>query len=314
MTDVLLLGEPMGLFAAVEYGTLEEAETFKQSVAGAELNVGIGLSRLGHQVEYATKLGEDPIGAFIKQKIQSEKIGTQFITFSAKHNTGLMLKNRVKDADPVTAYYRQGSAFSTFALEDAAQIEFDGIKVFHVTGIPAALNETVREAVKQLMVRAKKAGTFITFDPNLRPALWESTAEMVEVLNELAQYADVVLPGIAEGEVLTGSDDPEAIAAFYLKQGADAVITKNGGHGALVSERGKETVQVPGFKVDQIVDTVGAGDGFAVGVLHGYLKGMTWAEAAVQANAIGALQVQHAGDNEGLPTNSELADFIQHSS
>ncbi|TLQ06823.1 sugar kinase [Marinilactibacillus psychrotolerans] len=311
MTDVLLLGEPMGLFSATGYGSLKEAMTFNKSVAGAEINVGIGLSRLGHQVEYITKLGKDPIGEFIFEALQKEAIGTNFVTFDEDHNTGLMLKNKVKDDDPDTAYYRKSSAFSTLSKKDVENIDFNNIKVLHVTGIPPALSPSVREAVEYLMQKAKKAGTFITFDPNLRPALWESTQEMLEVLNALAKYADVVLPGISEGETLVGSSDVEAIAQFYKKNGADVVITKSGSQGAYVTEKSKETINVSGFKVEKVIDTVGAGDGFAVGILHAYLEGLNWKEAATYANAIGSLQVQHAGDNEGLPTKEVLNQYVE---
>lgn len=310
MSNVILVGEPMGLFSASEYGSLKDVTLFNKSIAGAELNVAIGLSRLNHSVEYITKLGTDPIGQFIVEGIEKENIGSNYITMTDTHPSGLMLKNKVKDGDPTTAYYRKSSAFTTFSKEEVDKIDFSKIKLLHVTGIPPAVSLTVREAVFYLMDKAKSAGVFITFDPNLRPSLWPSVNEMVEVLNDLASYADVILPGVSEGKVLVGSDDIEQIARFYLNKGAQVVITKNGADGAFVSEKGKETIKVKGFKVDKVIDTVGAGDGFAVGVIHGYLKGVSWKKAAFYANAIGALQVQHAGDNEGLPSTEILENYI----
>jgi len=311
LSEVMLIGEPMGLFSATQVGSLKDAEQFHKSIAGAELNVGIGLARLGHTVEYISKLGTDPIGEYIVEGINNEKIGSQYITFSETHQTGLMLKNKVTDGDPKTAYYRKCSAFTTLSKEDVAKIDLTDVKLLHVTGIPPAVSTSVREAVIFLMKKAKDAGTFITFDPNLRPALWESENEMISVLNELAALADVVLPGISEGKTLMGSEDIEDIAKFYLEHGAKVVITKSGEHGAFVTEKGKDTVNVKGFKVDQVVDTVGAGDGFAVGIIHAYLSGYDWTEAGIYANAIGSLQVQHAGDNEGLPTLKELESYVE---
>jgi 2-dehydro-3-deoxygluconokinase len=106
--------------------------------------------------------------------------------------------------------------------------------------------------------------------------------------------------------------DVEAIARFYIDKGAQVVITKSGSDGAFVTKKGKDTINVPGFKVQKVVDTVGAGDGFAVGVLHGYLNGLAWPEAALRANAIGSLQVQNEGDNEGLPSLEELTTYIEN--
>ena len=310
MASVVLIGEPMGLFRAQEYGAVKDVSHFTRSVAGAELNVGIGLSRLDHKVKYVTKLGVDPIGRHILDYLNNEDMDTSSILFSDNHETGLMMKNKVSDGDPDTAYYRRHSAFTTLSVEEIKNLDISSIKLLHITGIPPAVSSSVREAIFYLMKKAKESKTFITFDPNIRPSIWESKDTMISVLNELASYADVVLPGIAEGEILMGSGDIEDIAQFYLNQGSQVVITKSGAHGAFVTEKGKKTVNVKGFKVDKVVDTVGAGDGFAVGVIHACLNGRSWVEAALYANAIGSLQVQHAGDNEGLPTRKQLENYI----
>ncbi|SFP58193.1 2-dehydro-3-deoxygluconokinase [Halolactibacillus halophilus] len=301
----------MGLLNATDYGDLVDVENFKRSVAGAELNVSIGLSRLGHTVEYVTKIGKDPIGESIVKYLTSENINTEHMLFSESHKTGLMLKSRVKQGDPAIAYYRSHSAFTTFSLEDVNQLEMDSVKLLHITGIPLAINTSVREALFSLVKKAKKAGVFITLDPNLRPSIWESEEQMVKVINEMASYADVILPGIAEGEILTGSSSIEDIAQFYLDLGVKVVITKSGEAGAYVSEINKETENVKGFKVEQVIDTVGAGDGFAAGIIHGYLSGYSWAKSAKYANAIGALQVQYVGDNQNLPTKDKLEAYIE---
>lgn len=312
MKDVVLIGEAMGLFAANEYGELLEGKSYSRGVAGAEVNVGIGLSRLGFDVSFLTKLGTDSFGEYIYDYLQKENIGTDYVTFDEEHNTGLMLKSKINDGDPQTSYYRKGSAFSTFSIEDVInKINFNDVRLLHVTGIPPALNEVTRGAVYYLMAQAKEAGTFITFDPNLRPSLWKDEKMMIRVMNDLAKYANVILPGIAEGEILTGSSDKEEIADFYLDLGVDYVVIKTGKEGAFTKSKDKSTMQVPGFKVEHVIDTVGAGDGFAVGIISGYLDGLNLQEAAERANAIGSIQVQNQSDNEGLPDRKELTKYLK---
>lgn len=311
MSDVILIGEPMGMFIANDYGELEEGKSFSKGIAGAEVNVGTGLARLGYDVNFLTKLGKDPFGQYIYKYLQSENIGTEHITFDDDCNTGIMLKNKTKEGDPVTAYYRKGSAFSNFSIEDVMDLDFTDVRLLHVTGIPPAVNRITRGAVYHLMAKAREAGTFITFDPNLRPALWKNEETMIKVLNNMARYANVVLPGIAEGKILTGSDDKDVIAQFYLDMGVEYVVIKTGSEGAFIKKRGEELKNIPGFKVKEVVDTVGAGDGFAVGIISGYLDGLDMENSAVRANAIGSLQVQNQGDNEGLPTREELKVYIE---
>lgn len=309
MSRVLLFGEPMALFTAQAEGKLEDINLFKKSVAGAELNVCTGLMRLGHSVSYITRLGEDPLGLYVKKFIDKEKLGTEFITFDSLNKTGLMLKSKVSNGDPITAYYRRGSAFSHITPEDIDNINFDGVELLHVTGIPPALSLSSREATYRLIERAKERGIYVTFDPNLRPDLWESEEVMVNVINDLAKKCDLILPGVAEGLILVGSDDVEKIANFYQGLGIQEVVIKNGSKGAYVRS-GNNSFEQPGFKVEKVVDTVGAGDGFAVGVLSGKLEGLSIKDCVIRGNAIGAIQVTHSSDNEGLPTHRELKEFI----
>lgn len=221
-----------------------------------------------------------------------------------------MLKSRVSEGDPDIFYFRAGSAASTLSVEDVEKIQFSEYTHLHVTGILPALSDSTREAVDLMFDKAREAGLFISFDPNLRPQLWPSQDVMVQTLNRLAAKADMVLPGTAEGKILMGSDDPKEINAFYLQNGAKAVVTKCGGDGAFVSTKDEEYM-VPGFKVETVVDTVGAGDGFAAGVITALMEGMPLKEAVRRGTAIGAIQVMSRGDNEGLPYPEQLKAFME---
>lgn len=309
MAKVLLFGEPMALFTATEYGSLEEAKKFERSLAGAEINVGIGLVRLGHEVTYLTRLGEDPLGHGISQKLIEEHIDTSMITYDPIYKTGMMMKNIVKTGDPEIAYYRKGSAFSQMDPSIIDTLNLDQYDLLHVTGIPCALSENCREATLRLVEKAQSSGLKISFDPNLRPLLWSSEKVMIETIHEIAAYADMILPGISEAKTLMGSDDPNKIADYYHQMGIKQVIIKLGSDGAFVKSDQECFIQ-PGYKVEKVVDTVGAGDGFAVGMISAVLEGLSLKEASDRANAIGAMQVSVMGDNEGLPTIDQLNTFM----
>lgn len=306
---LILAGEPMGLLIAQSEGSLDSVSGYDLAVAGAEFNVAVGAARLGHRVTYMTKLGRDPFGERIIHVLDDNKIGNEFVAWSDEKKTGFMLKSRVSEGDPAIFYFRAGSAASTLSVEDVEKINFSEYTHIHVTGILPALSGSTRAAVSLMMDKAREAGLFISFDPNLRPQLWPSQAVMVETLNKLAAKADIVLPGTAEGKILMGSDDPEKINAFYLNNGAKAVITKCGGDGAFVSTK-DESFMVKGYKVEKVVDTVGAGDGFAAGVITGLMEDLSLRDAVQRGNAIGAIQVMSRGDNEGLPYPDQLKKFM----
>lgn len=312
MADVLLIGEPMGIFTATDYGNLTDVDLYKRGVSGAEANVSIGLARLAIDVDFVTRVGDDPFGQYIVEYLKEENVGINFINFDEVHRTGLQLKEKIEKGDPKTAYFRKNTAFQKLTLDHIEEIDFSNIDLVHVTGIPPAVSSSVREATFYLIKKAKEEDCLITFDPNIRESLWESETAMKFVLNELAAHSDIILPGIDEGKMLTGYNFPEEIADYYLELGAKGVVIKTGSEGAFVKEKNGELKNIPGYKVENIVDTVGAGDGFSVGIISGYLDGLTLEEAADRGNAIGSIQIQHPGDNDGLPDQNQLEEYMQN--
>jgi 2-dehydro-3-deoxygluconokinase len=306
--DVLTAGEALVLLAAEARGALEEVESFRRFSAGAELNVAIGLARLGLRVGYVSRVGDDAFGRFLGGVLEREGLSRDLVAVDPARSTGFMLKSLAADGtDPAIDYYRRGSAASCMDAGDLARVAGTPARHVHLTGILPALSPGCRELAFALAKSARGPGRSLSFDPNLRPRLWASTADMVATLNALAAEADIVLPGLAEGRLLTGLDAPADIASFYLDRGASAVAIKLGAEGAYCADRAGLRMHVPGFPVERAVDTVGAGDGFAVGVISGLLDGLPLAKAARRGNAIGARVVQFPGDCDGLPTRGELA-------
>ena len=305
---VLLVGEAMALFTAMEEGDLGAVDTFNASVAGAELNVCVGLARLGQKPVYMTKLAPDPFGDRIRTFMERNAIDTSLVTLDTTRPTGFMMKSKVSKGDPKTHYWRKGSAASTMGPEDVDAVDFSDISLVHLTGILPPLSETTLAASHELVKKARENGAFVSFDPNLRPAIWPSLDLMRDTLRTLASQADLVLPGIGEGHELFGADTLEDTAQAFIDNGAKYVVVKDGPSGAYATD-GEHSVYVPGFVVDTVVDTVGAGDGFAAGTLSALLEGKSIAEAMERGCALGAIQTQFVSDNEGLPTPSELEAF-----
>jgi 2-dehydro-3-deoxygluconokinase len=157
------------------------------------------------------------------------------------------------------------------------------------------------------MVHMKSAKKTISFDPNLRPTLWKSPEIMREKINRLAFLSNWVLPGIEEGRFLTQEETPEGIASFYRRRGVQIVIIKLGKDGAYYqSDLGQ--AYVPAFEVSKVIDTVGAGDGFAVGVISAMLEGMSVPAAVKRGAWIGAQAIQVLGDSEGFPSLQKLIE------
>ena len=279
------------------------------ALAGAEFNVAIGMSRLGHTVGYLTKLGNDPFGKRIVKIMNQNNISTELITHTDERTTGFMLKSSVEQGDPEIFYYRKGSAASTLSAGDVHALDFARYDTLHMTGILPALTDSTREATAALLEKARENKMLFSFDPNLRPQLWGDRQKMIDYMNRMSGECDIFLPGVAEAGILLEEHRPEYIAEAYLKRGAKTVIVKLGGKGAYYASS-SSSGYVPGFPVETIVDTVGAGDGFAAGVLSALREGLSLEDAVRRGNAIGAIQVMSLGDNDGLPTREELDAFM----
>ena len=221
-----------------------------------------------------------------------------------------MLKSFTQQGDPEIAYYRKGSAASRITPHEIDRLDLFGCERLHVTGIFPAVSESALASVKRLIARARALELPISFDPNLRPQLWESEKKMIAALNSLAEDAETVLPGIGEGKLLTGESSPEGIAAFYHGRGVKNVVVKLGKDGAYFSEQGGRAGISPAFPVRKLVDSVGAGDGFAAGVISALAEGESLEEAVFRGNVMGAIQISHQSDNEGLPTREQLGKII----
>lgn len=307
--DVVTFGEAMVLMIAAEPGPLEQVHAFHKRTAGAETNFAIGMARLGFRTAWASRLGTDSMGRYLLDAMRSEGIDCSHVVCDPTQRTGFQFKSRVDNGtDPVVEYHRKGSAPSLMTVADLDEPWLRRARHLHVTGVFPALSATTIEVIRRAMLVMRDAGRSVSFDPNLRPVLWPSEAAMRDALNELATGCDTVLPGVAEGMILVGSRDPAEIARFYRRRGAARVIVKLGVDGAYYDDRDQGCGTVPAFPVREVVDTVGAGDGFAVGVVSALLEGRGVVDAARRGAWIGARAVQVIGDTEGLPTRAQLQE------
>jgi dehydrogluconokinase len=238
----------MLLLVADKPGPIENATSFFKRTAGAETNAAIGLSRLGLRVGWASRLGTDSMGRALLATMQGEGIDCSHVICDASQRTGFQFKGRVTDgSDPPVEYHRKGSAASHMAPADVDEDWLRSARHLHATGVFAAISATSLQAAHKTLDVMRAAGRTVSFDTNLRPTLWPSAEVMRREINALAAKADWVLPGIEEGLLLTGHDQPEAVAKFYRDLGAKLVVVKLGAAGAYYDSDTGGTGFVEGF-------------------------------------------------------------------
>ena len=311
--DVVTFGESMVLFSPQEKGPLRHIHQFSKSIAGAESNVAIALARLGTKVGWFSKVGNDEFGSYIEFMIRGEGVDVSRLKRDNENPTGLLFKELFEHVNPNVYYYRKNSAASHLECEDLDLDYIRSAKILHITGITAAISASARQTLLRAVESAKEAGVIISFDPNIRLKLW-SAQEAKKTLLPICEQADILFPGIDEGEILLGTKDPNEILERFHIMGAKQIALKMGKKGCIVSdENGSKFVE--GYVVEHIEDSVGAGDGFAAGFLNSYLKGLSIEACGDFANGVGAMATLVRGDSEGFPTYEQLLAFtnkIEH--
>lgn len=308
MPEVVTVGETLVLFSPEQNGPLRYVDTFKKRIAGAESNTAIALSRLGHRCGWISKIGEDEFGQFILREIRAEGVDVSRVRTDADAPTGIMFKEIINGLETRVNYYRKDSAASRLKPEDIDPEYIKNARILHITGITPALSDSCLETIWTIIRTAKQNGVLISFDPNIRLKLW-SRKKASSVLKEILPYADIVLTGVDEGEIMLGESNTERLIDKLLGLGIGIIALKMGAEGCLVADK-KSIHRLNPVKVAKEVDPIGAGDAFNAGFISGILEGRGIEECGKIGNIMGAFAVTTSGDIEGLPGRKELEQFM----
>lgn len=314
--EVVTIGECLVALVAVDTTPLPDVRALHPHVAGAEANVAVGLTRLGHRVAFIGRVGADGFGTRILRALRGEGVDVAGLTVDPHAPTGLMVRERRGVGPSEVSYHRTGSAGARLGPEDVAAAVARGVFAaahwLHLTGITPALSDTCRAAVEAAIAASRAEGLTVSFDVNLRRRLW-SDGESASVLRGLASRVDVVIAGEAEAALVTGLSDsagPESLARALVDLGPTTAVIKLGAGGCLAVARGGQPVRAVGLPVATVVDPVGSGDAFSAGFIAACLDGADMPAALTWANACGAASVAVEGDMTGLPTRLELGRLL----
>lgn len=267
------------------------------SVAGAEMNVAIGLARLGHAVRWSTAVGDDELGDLVVRAARGEGVAVE--AQRGPRRTALLVKLARPDDEPSVHYYRDGSAFAVAPPRPALA----GASHLMLTGITPALSPACRVAARELSTAARAAGLRVCCDLNLRRRLW-SEAEAAAELRWHCANTDLVFAAGDEAALLVGDAPPAEQARRLCGLGARQAVVKAGA--VAVSGGGDGTAAAPRLAGVVVRDPIGAGDAFDAGYLSAVLDGQDPAAALARGHRCAAAVCRTFGDWEGFPSRREL--------
>jgi sugar/nucleoside kinase (ribokinase family) len=310
--DVVAIGEILIDMIPTEAGHYSKVSTFKKFFGGAPFNFAVGIARLGGNAGAICAVGNDQFGEYLIDTLRAENVDTKHVKIK-KARTTLAFIIRYSTGERSFFFYRKPwteTADTLLSPNDVDPEYISKAKILHFSGVALSDNPQ-RSAVFKAIKVGKEAGVQVSFDLNIRLDLWQIKAILRKVYDKAMQEADLILLAKDEAEFLFNTDDPEKVAnVIERKYNPRCIAIKLGAKGCFVKLNGMRGIRVEGFNVP-VVDTTGAGDGWAAGFEQALLEKRELEECATIANAVGALVVTKLGAITALPTREEVRSFLK---
>lgn len=264
--DVIALGELLIDFT--ENGKSAQGNPiFEANPGGAPCNVLAMLAKLGHKTAFIGKVGKDFFGEQLKQAIIEVGIDATFLCMDEKVHTTLAIVHTDVDGDRDFSFYRNPGADMMLTQDEIPEEVLKDTKIFHF-GTLSMTHDGIRQATKKALMLAKEEGALISFDPNLRPPLWDSLEDAKEQVLYGLKFCDILKISDNEIQWLTGKEDyTEGVLWIQERFNISLILVSMGKEGSRAYYRGK-MVEVKPFLQKNTIETTGAGDTFCGCVLH----------------------------------------------
>ncbi|CAE6911006.1 belongs to the carbohydrate kinase PfkB family [Vibrio sp. B1ASS3] len=285
--------------------------TYLKCPGGAPANVAVAISRLGGNSAFFGRVGQDPLGRFMKATLAQEQVNTDYMLLDEAQRTSTVIVDLDDSGERSFTFMVKPSADQFLIPADIPA--FVQGEWLHVCSIALA-NEPSRSSTLKAMQDIKAAGGFVSFDPNLREEVWANPEELKPVVRQAIELADVMKFSDDELLFLTDTDSLEAGLEAIKAFDNTLVLITQGAKGALVVFEGEQEL-IAGQAVKPI-DTTGAGDAFVGGLLARLAQQNEWANkeaihsAVNWANGCGALATTQKGAMTALPTQDALLAYI----
>ena len=318
--DVVCLGEILIDFVpSPALSPLGEARNLRIAPGGAPANVAVALRRLGLLSGFIGKAGDDPFGRFLCGELAKQKIDLTLFELTPAAQTRLAFVTNDSNERQRFVFYGNPGADT---LLDSREIEGDYLrrtKILHFGSI-SLIQEPARSATITAIDVARENGLMVSFDPNLRPALWPSLELARQEILKVLKFCHILKVNKSEWEFLFPGRRFEESLALLWKRGIKLASVTLGADGALLASH-RSYVKVASPRV-VAVDSTGTGDGFVAGLLHGVLTGenqelqfeeMELRKMARLATCVGALTATKPGAIPAFPSLRQVKAFLRKS-
>lgn len=306
---------------------LENTASFQKYLGGSSANVAFGTARLGLKSAMISRVGDEQLGRFLTQTLESEGCDTSQVSIDPERLTAMvMLALKDQEQFPLL-FYRRDCADMAISTDDIDVDFIKNCKALAITGTHLS-TETVLAASRKALMAAREAGTKTVLDIDYRPVLWGLTdtgdGETRYIADDgVSKHLQAQLPLFdliigTEEEFMIAGGVPDDIVASLKKArevSSGVFVLKRGALGCQIldGEIPDQLDHLPIYAGERIevMNVLGAGDAFASGLLYGLIRGKSYEESTRIANVCGAIVVSRHGCAPAMPTHDELYYWLQ---
>ena len=325
--DVITIGRSsVDLYGAQVGGRLEDMSSFHKYIGGSPTNMAAGTARLGLKSAVITRVGDEHMGRFIREQLQSEGVDTRGVITDPERLTALVILGiRDQEQFPLI-FYRENCADMALHADDIDPDFISSARSVVATGTHLSNPRTEAAVVKALRL-AREQGSRTALDIDYRPNLWGLSGHgdgenrfiasdaVTAKLQSTLHLFDLIVGTEEEFHIAGGTTDTIAALRAVRAVTNATLVCKRGPMGAVaftsdISDCLDDGQSGPGFPIE-VFNVLGAGDGFMSGLLKGWLDNEDWPTALTYANACGAFAVSRHGCAPAYPSWTELQVFLK---
>lgn len=302
--DVLAIGRCGVDLYPLQVGVgLADVDTFGKFLGGSAANVTVAAARLGRRAALISNVGGDPFGTYVRDEIARLGVDNRYIGVDAEFPTPVTFCEIFPPDDFPLYFYRRPSAPDLQVRPadlDAVAVREARLYWSTVTG----LSEEPSRATHFAAWEARQRSALTVLDLDYRPMFWTSPAEATTQMQRALRHVSVAVGNLQECEIAVGETDPDRAADALLDLGVELAVVKQGPAGVLGKTR-HTSVTVAANTVD-VVNGLGAGDGFGGSLCHGLLADWPLEKTLRYANAAGAIVASRLECSTAMPTPDEV--------
>lgn len=300
LIDIICVGEIIIDFIGHELNTIENTKNFQRFLGGSPTNVAVNATRLGLNVALVATGGNDDLGNFIVESLESNRVNTTYFRKSISQPSSVIFVSKSKETPEFIPFRHADCEI----LEEQLPAELlANAKIFHTTCF-ALSKEPARSTILNSAKKAKDLGLQLSIDINFSEKIWESRTEAYETLVEyLALNPLVKLSDDDCFRLFQETKSDEFIFDYFHNLGVSTVCLTKGKDGVKLSDKKQGIFFQEALQLEEIKDVTGAGDAFWAGFLFAILKNKNFEECITIAQKLASIKLQNIGS---LPENRDI--------